>query len=49
MWDLQRNGGSVGATTERILSRGRLDMVGRFVLVAARSCLIRLIGNGEIR
>ena len=27
MWDLQRNGGSVGATTERILSRGGLDMV----------------------
>ena len=39
MWDLQRNGGSVGATTERILSSGRLDMVGRYVLGAAWSCL----------
>lgn len=27
IWDLQRNGGSVAATTERILSRGRLDQV----------------------
>ena len=27
MWDLQRNGGSVAATTERILSRGSLDTV----------------------
>ncbi|MCJ1277755.1 hypothetical protein MMC21_005569 [Puttea exsequens] len=27
IWDLQRNGGSVGATTERILSRGGLDTV----------------------
>lgn len=26
-WDLQRNGGSIAATTERILSRGFLDMV----------------------
>ena len=26
-WDLQRNGGSVAATTERILSRGVLDPV----------------------
>ncbi|KAM0801691.1 putative AMFR protein [Usnea florida] len=25
MWDLQRNGGSVNATTERILGRGSLD------------------------
>ncbi|KAF6224811.1 hypothetical protein HO133_010005 [Letharia lupina] len=25
IWDLQRNGGSVNATTERILGRGRLD------------------------
>lgn len=27
IWDLQRNGGSVAATTERILSRGSLDQV----------------------
>lgn len=27
IWDLQRNGGSVAATTERILSRGTLDQV----------------------
>ena len=47
MWDLQRNGGSLGATTERILSRGRLDMVGRFVVVAARLCLMWLIRGGE--
>lgn len=26
-WDLQRNGGSVAATTERMLSRGYLDTV----------------------
>ena len=26
-WDLQRNGGSVQATTERILTRGSLDTV----------------------
>lgn len=30
MWDLQRNGGSVNATTERILARGSLDAVGFF-------------------
>lgn len=29
IWDLQRNGGSVNATTERILSRGGLDAVGQ--------------------
>lgn len=28
IWDLQRNGGSVNATTERILGRGSLDTVG---------------------
>ena len=28
IWDLQRNGGSVNATTERILGRGSLDPVG---------------------
>ncbi|KAG8531704.1 uncharacterized protein KY384_003336 [Bacidia gigantensis] len=28
MWDLQRNGGTVAATTERILSVGALDTVG---------------------
>lgn len=28
IWDLQRNGGSVNATTERILGRGGLDAVG---------------------
>ena len=27
-WDLQRNGGSVAATTERILGSGRLETVG---------------------
>lgn len=27
MWDLQRNGGSVAATTERILSGRRLEVV----------------------
>lgn len=27
MWDLQRNGGSVAATTERILSGGELEVV----------------------
>lgn len=27
IWDLQRNGGSVNATTERILGRGSLDPV----------------------
>jgi coupling of ubiquitin conjugation to ER degradation protein 1 len=27
IWDLQRNGGSVAATTERILARGGLDAV----------------------
>ena len=26
-WDLSRNGGSVGATTEKVLSRGFLDTV----------------------
>ena len=29
MWDLQRNGGSVAATSERILS-GNLETVGFF-------------------
>lgn len=27
MWDLQRNGGNVAATTERVLSTGRLETV----------------------
>ena len=35
MWDLQRNGGSVNATTERILGRGSLDTVGYRNLVFA--------------
>lgn len=30
IWDLQRNGGSVAATTERVLSRGTLDTVCYF-------------------
>ena len=34
IWDLQRNGGSVAATTERILSRGSLDTVSRDVPLA---------------
>ena len=30
MWDLQRNGGSVAATTERVLGVGRLETVRIF-------------------
>ena len=30
MWDLQRNGGSVAATTERVLAGRGLDRVGLF-------------------
>ena len=33
MWDLQRTGGSVAATTERILGRGGLDTVSLVVIV----------------
>ena len=36
IWDLQQNGGSVNATTERILGRGSLDAVGYSNLVLAR-------------
>lgn len=32
IWDLQRNGGSVAATTERVLSRGGLDAVSGALL-----------------
>ena len=32
IWDLQRNGGSVAATTERILARGGLDAVSGALL-----------------
>ena len=35
MWDLQRNGGSVNATTERILGRGSLDTVSYKHLLSA--------------
>lgn len=37
IWDLQRNGGSVNATTERILGRGSLDTVGNSKSVRARA------------
>jgi len=44
IWDLQRNGGSVAATTERVLARGGLETVcgllsGRGVFVAGYLCL----------
>lgn len=32
MWDLQRNGGNVQATTERILGGGRLETVSLLLL-----------------
>src|SRR6266498_1452842 len=32
MWDLQRNGGSVASTTERILGGGGLDVVSSLYL-----------------
>ena len=53
-WDLQRNGGSVTATTERILSRGVLDPVclpswrsenrkNRIYRIFLKICLIMLM------
>lgn len=42
MWDLQRNGGSVAATTERVLSRGTLDTVSRAGVSSYQRCKIYL-------
>jgi coupling of ubiquitin conjugation to ER degradation protein 1 len=49
MWDLQRNGGNVVATTERILSGRGLEVVSCFVLLVGRSFLVgyRLIASSE--
>ena len=38
MWDLQRNGGSVAATTERILSGRGLEEVSWFLLLFRCGC-----------
>ena len=38
MWDLQRNGGSVAATTERILSGRGLEEVSWFFLLFRCGC-----------
>ena len=35
-WDLQRNGGSVQATTERVLREGRLEVVSRNFFIILR-------------
>lgn len=43
IWDLQRNGGSLAATTERILSRGGLDAVGCNALVIDNAIVLILI------
>lgn len=44
IWDLQRNGGSVAATTERILSRGTLETVSIFsVLCFGRGARWKLL------
>lgn len=40
MWDLQRNGGSVAATTERILSGRSLDSVRHMSMVVIERMLI---------
>lgn len=40
IWDLQRNGGSVAATTERILSRGGLDAVRCNTLVIDKAVVL---------
>ena len=36
IWDLQRNGGSVAATTERVLSRGTLEQVRQIIRILER-------------
>lgn len=38
LWDLQRNGGSIAATTEKILS-GRMETVSSPMLVVSFVCL----------
>lgn len=40
MWDLQRNGGNVVATTERVLSGRGLEVVSYFVILSRHSFLI---------
>ncbi len=40
IWDLQRNGGSVAATTERILSRGSLDNVSSLSKIEYQDSLL---------
>lgn len=40
MWDLQRNGGSVAATTERILTGRGLEMVRLVLCCGGRRCLV---------
>src|SRR2546430_812318 len=42
MWDLQRNGGNPGATTERILSGRGLETVGPLLVLWWRTCLYYL-------
>ena len=44
MWDLQRNGGSVAATTERVLSGRGLDVVGLYFIQVV-GCMSTIDGN----
>lgn len=48
MWDLQRNGGSVAATTERILSGRGLDEVRWATGFHHRYCADRSIATADI-
>ena len=46
LWDLQRNGGSIQATTERILTSGMLERVSFFLRFPLRLSLLVQLGNG---
>ena len=48
IWDLQRNGGSVAATTERILGRG-LEVVSAACFVWVRGEEKRGVGVGRCK
>jgi coupling of ubiquitin conjugation to ER degradation protein 1 len=45
MWDLQRNGGSVASTTERILGGGGLDVVSSFLLSGFDGSIVEFAGS----
>jgi hypothetical protein len=47
MWDLQRNGGNVVATTERVLSGRGLEVVSSFVILSCHTYLVDAVEFGS--